>query len=164
MIGCLHSFAAICGLSKIEKELSNLFFGALRPQDQILLVSNIWKGSSLLTRVQLQIQDEKGRLPLHNMVESVSADLVEVLLDAYPTGALTRDKEGTVSLHTALAIIMECDHWYLVAQVLPDRAPQTATIRVCKGRLPIHLAAGRAHSMNFLMTLVECCPESLLVR
>lgn len=53
---------------------------------------------------EIQQKDSKGNLPLHSACSSSStaADLIQVLLDAYPPAAFMMNKNGNLPLHLAI--------------------------------------------------------------
>jgi ankyrin repeat protein len=102
--------------------------------------------------------NERGNLPLHAACSfQATADVVEVLLKAYPGGVSQPNSAGNLPIHQAAMWQAPLE----TVQLLLTRHPHGATERNQYGSLPLHLAASNQASPDVVRLLVDSYPDAL---
>lgn len=102
--------------------------------------------------------NERGNLPLHAACSfQASADVIEVLLKAYPGGVSQPNSAGNLPIHQAAMWQAPLE----TVQLLLSRHPQGATVRNQYGSLPLHMAAGNQASPDVIRLLIDAYPDAL---
>jgi len=114
--------------------------------------------------------DDNGWLPLHYACCWHCVDLIEVLLEVNPKGALVQDKQLRSPLHFAVSksgsgtntthsTEEENMKQFKTVEMLTDLYSEVVEITDEKGRTPLHYAASYGASQESLQKLVEANPE-----
>lgn len=102
--------------------------------------------------------NDRGNLPLHAACSfQATADVIEVLLRAYPGGASQPNGVGNLPIHQAAMWQAPVE----TVEVLLVRHPEGATIRNQYGSLPLHLAASNRASPEVVKLLIDAYPDAL---
>ncbi|GKY92809.1 hypothetical protein MPSEU_000250500 [Mayamaea pseudoterrestris] len=102
--------------------------------------------------------NERGNLPLHAACSfQATADVVEVLLKAYPGGVSQPNSAGNLPIHQAAMWQAPLE----TVQLLLARHPQGATVRNQYGSLPLHMAASNQASPDVVRLLIDSYPDAL---
>jgi ankyrin repeat protein len=102
--------------------------------------------------------NERGNLPLHAAASfQATADVVEVLLKAYPGGASQPNGVGNLPIHQAAMWQAPVE----TAEVLLARHPEGATVRNQYGSLPLHMAAANRATPEVVRLLIDAYPDAL---
>jgi ATPase family associated with various cellular activities (AAA)/Ankyrin repeats (3 copies) len=102
--------------------------------------------------------NERGNLPLHAACSfQATADVVEVLLKAYPGGASQPNSAGNLPIHQAAMWQAPLES----VQLLLSRYPEGATVRNQYGSLPLHMAASNQASVDVVRLLIDSYPDAL---
>lgn len=102
--------------------------------------------------------NERGNLPLHAACSfQATADVIEVLLKAYPGGASQPNSAGNLPIHQAAMWQAPLE----TVQLLLSRYPEGATVRNQYGSLPLHMAASNQASVEVVRLLIDSYPDAL---
>jgi ankyrin repeat protein len=102
--------------------------------------------------------NDRGNLPLHAACSfQATADVVEVLLRAYPGGASQPNGVGNLPIHQAAMWQAPVE----TVEVLLVRHPEGATVRNQYGSLPLHMAASNRASAEVVKLLIDAYPDAL---
>ena len=102
--------------------------------------------------------NERGNLPLHAACSfQAGADVVEVLLKAYPGGASQPNAAGNLPIHQAAMWQAPIE----TVELLLMRYPEGATVRNQYGSLPLHMAASNQASPEVVRLLIDSYPDAL---
>lgn len=102
--------------------------------------------------------NDRGNLPLHAACSfQATADVVEVLLRAYPGGSSQPNGVGNLPIHQASMWQASVE----TIEVLLVRHPEGATVRNQYGSLPLHLAASNRASPEVVKLLIDAYPDAL---
>jgi ankyrin repeat protein len=102
--------------------------------------------------------NDRGNLPLHAACSfQATADVVEVLLRAYPGGASQPNGVGNLPIHQAAMWQAPVE----TIEVLLQRHPEGATVRNQYGSLPLHMAASNRASPEVVKLLIDAYPDAL---
>lgn len=102
--------------------------------------------------------NDRGNLPLHAACSfQATADVVEVLLRAYPGGASQPNGVGNLPIHQAAMWQAPVE----TVEILLTRHPEGATVRNQYGSLPLHLAASNRASPDVVKLLIDAYPDAL---
>ncbi|VEU36889.1 unnamed protein product [Pseudo-nitzschia multistriata] len=102
--------------------------------------------------------NDRGNLPLHAACSfQATADVVEVLLRAYPGGASQPNGVGNLPIHQAAMWQAPVE----TVEVLLVRHPEGATVRNQYGSLPLHMAASNRASTEVVKVLIDAYPDAL---
>jgi hypothetical protein len=86
-----------------------------------------------------------------------TADVVEVLLKAYPGGASQPNSAGNLPIHQAAMWQAPLE----TVQLLLNRFPEGATVRNQYGSLPLHMAASNQSAPDVVRLLIDTYPDAL---
>jgi ankyrin repeat protein/adenylate kinase family enzyme len=102
--------------------------------------------------------NERGNLPLHAACSfQGTADVVEVLLKAYPGGASQPNSAGNLPIHQAAMWQAPVE----TVELLLNRYPEGATVRNQYGSLPLHMAASNQASQEVVRLLIDAYQDAL---
>eukprot|EP00537_Pseudo-nitzschia_pungens_P005916 CAMPEP_0172358004 /NCGR_PEP_ID=MMETSP1060-20121228/2354_1 /TAXON_ID=37318 /ORGANISM="Pseudo-nitzschia pungens, Strain cf. cingulata" /LENGTH=598 /DNA_ID=CAMNT_0013078999 /DNA_START=103 /DNA_END=1899 /DNA_ORIENTATION=- len=102
--------------------------------------------------------NDRGNLPLHAACSfQATADVVEVLLRAYPGGASQPNGVGNLPIHQAAMWQAPVE----TIEVLLVRHPEGATVRNQYGSLPLHMAASNRAPPEVVKLLIDAYPDAL---
>ncbi len=102
--------------------------------------------------------NDRGNLPLHAACSfQATADVVEVLLRAYPGGASQPNGVGNLPIHQASMWQAPVE----TVEVLLVRHPEGATVRNQYGSLPLHMAASNRATPEVVKLLIDAYPDAL---
>lgn len=102
--------------------------------------------------------NDRGNLPLHAACSfQATADVVEVLLRAYPGGASQPNGVGNLPIHQAAMWQAPVES----VEVLLVRHPEGATVRNQYGSLPLHMAASNRATPEVVKLLIDAYPDAL---
>jgi len=102
--------------------------------------------------------NDRGNLPLHAACSfQATADVVEVLLRAYPGGASQPNGVGNLPIHQAAMWQAPVE----TVEVLLVRHPEGTTVRNQYGSLPLHMAASNRASPEVVKLLIDAYPDAL---
>ena len=102
--------------------------------------------------------NDRGNLPLHAACSfQATADVVEVLLRAYPGGASQPNGVGNLPIHQAAMWQAPVE----TVEVLLVRHPEGATVRNQYGSLPLHMAASNRAKPEVVKLLIDAYPDAL---
>ena len=102
--------------------------------------------------------NDRGNLPLHAACSfQATADVVEVLLRAYPGGSSQPNGVGNLPIHQASMWQAPVE----TVEVLLVRHPEGATVRNQYGSLPLHMAASNRASPEVVKLLIDAYPDAL---
>lgn len=102
--------------------------------------------------------NDRGNLPLHAACSfQATADVVEVLLRAYPGGASQPNGVGNLPIHQAAMWQAPVES----VEVLLVRHPEGATVRNQYGSLALHMAASNRASPEVVKLLIDAYPDAL---
>lgn len=108
--------------------------------------------------------DNHGWLPLHHAcANGASPEVIKILVDAYPAGKITQDKQNRTPLH--FYATRNSDNPAAMAanaELLSDTGAATLTDR--SGMLPIHYACAYGTHVVVLKALAKVDPSSLTAR
>lgn len=102
-------------------------------------------------------KSKSGRLPIQYalMSKHPSTRVVQLLLDAYPAGALEQDSDGDVMLYFAMR-----QQSPELVKLLLDRCPESARKKNKHGRLSLHIALMSSNSATIVNLLLGEYPEA----
>jgi stage V sporulation protein K len=86
-----------------------------------------------------------------------TADVIEVLLKAYPGGISQPNSAGNLPIHQAAMWQAPLE----TVQLLLSRHPEGATVRNQYGSLPLHMAASNQAAPDVIRLLVDAYPDAL---
>ena len=102
--------------------------------------------------------NERGNLPLHAACSfQATADVVEILLKAYPGGASQPNSVGNLPIHQAAMWQAPVE----TVEVLLTRHPEGVTVRNQYGSLPLHMAASNRATPEVVKLLIDAYPDAL---
>ena len=102
--------------------------------------------------------NDRGNLPLHAACSfQATADVVEVLLRAYPGGASQPNGVGNLPIHQAAMWQAPVE----TVEVLLVRHPEGTTVRNQYGSLPLHMAASNRATPEVVKLLIDAYPDAL---
>jgi hypothetical protein len=98
----------------------------------------------------LSVPDKRGKIPLHHIQRSTSADTstVEALAQHFPEMLLTPDLQGKLPIHYAI----HCGVRHEVIKVLVGHCPASLSVADNHLQLPVH-ALGSVASETKLMVI-----------
>ena len=101
------------------------------------------------------------RLPIHIACrKNANTDVVALLMDHYPEGALIADSLGRLPLHYALSNGANDD----VIEALLEKKPGCARGTDRRGWLPIHVACSVGASTKVIAMILKAYPEGSIIR
>jgi hypothetical protein len=105
------------------------------------------------------VRNNDGRLPLHLASFYQQAEIVRLLIDAFPSDIATQDYEGSIPLHYACW----CNEPNMdIIQLLIQSDPASVASKNYVGETPFHFAAQERASLHVIESLVQT-DRSILV-
>jgi ankyrin repeat protein len=181
--GCVALFCMIDGFSNhfLNDPLCfDLFRDMIIAQPSTLMIQNnagdtplhqscCGVGKDTLATVQIllatdrraaSVRNNDGRLPLHLASFYQQAEIVRLLIDAFPSDITTQDHEGSIPLHYACW----CNEPNMdIIQLLIQTDPASVAYKNYVGETPLHFAAQERASLHVIESLIQT-DRSILVK
>jgi len=107
--------------------------------------------------MSVRIKTKKGTLPLHlALIETMSLEVIQFLLQAWPDAVRELDEDGCLPLH--IAFMQSCTED--VIQVLAHSWPESCQIPNKQDELALHLAC-HYKSSELICNLLDCYPQAV---